>query len=255
MFHEVGCERSALPANCVLAKQDFTGRISLTELATDAPVLADQITQPGENPGLVYKLPPGQRAIALSVDLVQAVADFVEPGNYVDVLVAWNKDGHYQVRTLGQNILVLAMGHTTTQPASAPAPAAAGGVAPQATTADKPAAARRDKIPCVLAVTPGQAQAILLADVSGTVRLGLRGIGDSGVATVMPTKSWDVIGEFPQSKSNATAPPPAPAPPVAPPGMYAPPPQAATGARGSRSAEDTIEVVRGDEREVITPDR
>ena len=259
MFRQMPCDRNTLPPNCVLTQGDLTGRIALTELAAEKPVTGEQVTRHGEHPGLAFSLPAGQRAVALSVDLIQAVGDFVQPGNYVDVLVAWNKDGHYQVRTLVQNVLVLAMGTSTKPGTPPPAATSATGTATETASTDKGAGGRRGEIACVLSATPSQAQSILLADVSGTVRFALRGLDDKGTATVSPTNSWDVIGAFPQSRSSATAPPPVPAPAPAAPAVC--PPQPAPNGTPqvarptSQSSEGAVEVVRGEQHEVVTPGR
>ena len=211
--------------------------------------------------GLSYALARGERAVSVSVDLIQAAGDFVQPGNYVDILVAWNKDGHYQVRTLVQNVLVLAMGQATT-PAPEGSSDAASNTDHKSRSGRSDSAGRRAETPCTLAVSPDQAQAILLADVSGEIRFALRAAEDRTLTGLAPINSWDVIRAFPEDSRTSTELPPAPAPEPSPapqPGYYAqhPPPGRTTQSVpvAPRPSADTVVVVRGEDREIVTPDR
>jgi pilus assembly protein CpaB len=260
MFKIALCDPRELPPNYIPAERDITGHISVTDLPAEEPVRSVQVAERSKRE-LSYGLARGQRAVSVSVDLIQAAGDFVQPGNYVDILVAWNKDGHYQVRTLVQNVLVLAMGQATT-PASEATSDAAGSTGRKSPSGRSDNQARRAETPCTLAVSPDQAQAILLADVSGEIRFALRGVDDKTLAGLAPMNSWDVIRAFPNDSRTSTELPPAPAPepsPAPPPGYYTqqPPPgrTAQSVPVAPHTSADTVVVVRGEEREIVTPER
>lgn len=254
MFKKVVMERTRVPATTVLTEQGFEGRVSRAELLQDQPVTAEQIAIRSNKLGLSYGLAPGQRAMSVALDLVGAVADFIQPGNRVDVLVSFSREGKIVVRTVVQDVLVLAAGTSTTPPAPA-APAAAG-----ATKANE-APPKRPEIPFTLAVTPAQAQLILTADIGGDLRLLLRAMGDHGIMPLPSSNSWSLIGPLPTARPAGgapAAPAAAPVPPTAPrvsPGLQGPQTWGTGPARPALPTpkRPSVEVIRGGQREVVTP--
>lgn len=256
MFKTAVLAPASVPPNAIVTDNGYAGCISLTELPADQPVRSDQVATRSAKLGLAYSLRPNQRAISVSADLIEAVGDFVQPGNHVDVLVAWTKNGHYQVRTLVQDILVLAVGQATSPPPLTEASTPNTGAGADKPTSDRGTPSRRPEIPYTLAVTPDQAQAILLADISGNIRFTLRPADDRGMPRLTPTNSWDVISAFPEGSRSATQPPapPPPAPAPVPPANYGP--QQSTQANGTAHVpgERSVEIIRGSEREVVMPE-
>jgi pilus assembly protein CpaB len=254
-------EKGKIPTNAVLSDQDLIGRVSLSELPAGQPVRADQIAIRSKQLGMAYSLAPGQRALSLSVDQIEAVADFVQPGNHVDLLVSFSRGGQFLVRTLVQDVLVLAMGSATNAPAPPPPPAATGtaaGAAPEKPAEKAPP--KRPEIPCTLSVTPNQAQLIFLADVSGDIRFTLRPMGEKSVVPMAPSNSWSLIGTIPGSATTTGGPtPPAPTPAAQPPPQYYGPPGAlnfgASPTSPPRPAprRPSVEIIRGGQREIVTP--
>jgi pilus assembly protein CpaB len=260
MFKKASFERAKLPANSVTTDQAFSGRVSLVELVQDEPVRAEQIAIRSKQLGLAYSMRDGQRAMSVALDVVGAVADFVQPGNRVDVLVSFQREGRVVVRTIVQDVLVLAAGLSTS--ATFPTQASAGAAADK-TAPDKTANAKRPDIPFTLAVTPNQAQVILTADVAGDLRLLLRPMGDAAVVPLPTSNSWSLIGPLPSntpagSQTGAPAAPAPPAPAVAP-GYYGPQGSQAWGGAPTQPPPPTprrpsVEVIRGGQREIVTPD-
>ncbi|MFP6558702.1 Flp pilus assembly protein CpaB [Paraburkholderia sp. B3] len=66
----------------------IAGRVPLTEIAADAPVLDTQLSS-----SLAASIQPGERAVAVRVDEVNAVGYELKPGNYVDVFFTLRRDG------------------------------------------------------------------------------------------------------------------------------------------------------------------
>jgi pilus assembly protein CpaB len=257
MFRKVTLERTSVPAGTVLDEQKVAGRVCMTELSLGVPVLETQMALRSKALGLAYGIPRGQRAESIALDVVGAVTDFIQPGNRVDVLVSFNKNGKYVVRTVLQDILVLAAGISTSpaQPAPPPAPAATPGVpgaAPPPKTDPNPP--KRPDMPYTLCVTPAQAQLIYVADVSGDLRLTLRGMGDHVILPLPGNNSWTLIGPIPKDEpgggSSAPAPPPNPAP------QPAPQPTLSVGQPVAPpvSRKPTVEIIRGGTRELVTPE-
>jgi pilus assembly protein CpaB len=64
------------------------GRVPLAEVETDSPVLDSQLSS-----SLAANILPGERAVAVRVDEVNAVGYQLHPGNYVDVFFTLRRDG------------------------------------------------------------------------------------------------------------------------------------------------------------------
>jgi hypothetical protein len=111
-------------------------------------------------------------------------------------------------------------------------------------------------------VTPEQAQIIVTADSSGKLRLLLRRMGDHSILPLPSANSWTLIGPLPDDKKGGPGSPnpegPRPSvsaaasirPPDVAPARYgaaptAPPPVV--------PAKPSVEVIRGGQRETVTP--
>lgn len=75
----------------IFAEQET--RSVLQTIQTDEPVLRAKITGPGQRASLSTMLRDGMKAVSVRVDEVVGVAGFVLPGDYVDVLVTFEKKG------------------------------------------------------------------------------------------------------------------------------------------------------------------
>ena len=125
--------------------------------------------------GLSLIVPAGKRAISVAVTQQVGVGGLVQTGDKVDVIAVYGG----KAVTLFQNVEVLAVDQVTRQSAAA-------------TTSDEETLARtqdpQDPEPqpqaatATLALTPGQAQMVALAQQDGTVWLSLRGVGDEAGA-------------------------------------------------------------------------
>ena len=259
MIKQVTMERAKVPANAIVYDQAFVGRISMSDLAPDQFVLDTQIAQRTKALGLAYGIARGQRGESIQLDIVGAVTDFVQPGDRVDVLMDYVKNEKIIVKTVLQDVLVLAQGTSTDRtPLPSPATTAAGGAAP-AKTDNMPA--KRAEMPYTLAVTPAQAQLLYLADKTGDLRLTLRGMGDHEILPLPPVNSWTLIGPIPKDGNSGGAPAPSAAaatPQPAPQPAPQPTPQVAPAAPAYPVApaaprKPSVEVIRGGQREIVVP--
>ncbi|MEY3213388.1 MAG: hypothetical protein RIT28_3869 [Pseudomonadota bacterium] len=124
--------------------------------------------------GLNAIITPGKRAVSVAIAAEEAVAGFIQPLNYVDVIVVIRPDDSKEyganavAKTLLQSIKVLAVGSSLGGP-------------DEAETAEAGKAKKRDtsgvvkgKRTVTLEVTPEEAESIALASVKGEIVLALR---------------------------------------------------------------------------------
>lgn len=155
-------------------------QLSLQQIAQSAgDALADQLT---------FKIPEGQRAVAVEVGEVTGVGGLLIPGDRVDVLVTvkeriLNTDQSLlRVRTVLQNVEVLARAQDEVNNV----PALGTNGRPNADGQDPNVARRPDNLDAdpelqsvTLSLTPEQVQQLVLADALGDITLSMRPFGES----------------------------------------------------------------------------
>jgi pilus assembly protein CpaB len=104
-----------VPKGASSRREDVVGRGVVSAIVEGEPVVESRLAGRGAGAGLAATIPPGMRAVAVSVNEVVGVAGFVVPGMRVDVLVSGNPPGQNAVagtetRTVLQNIEVLSAG-------------------------------------------------------------------------------------------------------------------------------------------------
>lgn len=160
---------------------------------TRYPVLAgEQITlakigvAAGEREDLSFIIPPGKRAMAVSVTQVSAVGGLVLPGDRVDLIaVTTDANGSGQrVTTLFQNVEVLAVAQAAAERLPAPPPSAAetdeeAETADELTLAQRPADAepQPNATTVTLALTPEQTEELSVVQETRRIWLVLRPFG------------------------------------------------------------------------------
>lgn len=218
---------------------DVIGRPVVSPMDADEPVLEARTAARGTGLGLAPMIPSGMRAIALRVNDVVGVAGFVLPGMRVDVLITGRPPGREDTitSTVLQNVPVLSAGQTI--------------------QAD--ARSQSISVPVVtLLVTPGQAEALALANNEGHIQLVLRNSGDQQVTRTTGRDLRELYAlertslAVPAAAKTAPAPPrkaaPGPGPARTPPASVKP------------AAADEVIVMQGDKKTVesfptISPER
>jgi Flp pilus assembly protein CpaB len=145
----------------------------ITGLSEGEYVLEDKLVNV-EQAGLIAKLPPGMRAIALKVNAESLAGGFVLPGYRVDVVSTTRGNQHESAaRIILQNMLVLAVDTI----------------------------ANRDNqtnsilgSTVTLAASPEEAQRLSLAAALGELRLTLRTPDDNKIVR-LPSAKWDDLGK------------------------------------------------------------
>lgn len=200
MFQAVQQPKDQLTTNIVTDAQTLEGRIAITELPQNQPVRAELVQERSARLGMAYALNPGLRALAVSLDVIGTVGDFIKPLDHVDVLTALRQDNQVVVRTLVQDVVVLAIGQTVS---AAPPTQTEEETSETKKEAPPP---RKTETPVTLALTPAQSQIILTADQAGDLRLTLRARNDNSVVPLPVANSWTMIGPVPKAAGGSRGP-------------------------------------------------
>ena len=258
----------AAPAGALTAPGQAVGKIARRDILAEEPLTMSDVTERTAAEGLTFVIPEGMRAVTVALDPISGVGGFVIPHDRVDVLTTFQQGEVAVTKTILQNVEVLAMNEQTTRPApggGAQAPAATDqstGAAPATTEGGAPAQVQVKS--ATLAVTPDQAQSLLLSAFKGAVHLALRPRNEETVVSLTGQTDWALVGlEPPADKAEAEEeeeekqqqPPPGwmMYPPAAQaPAAAAPAPRPAPAP--APAPAPTVEVFRGGEREVITLD-
>lgn len=208
------------PDGAFASASDVQGRMSLVDIPKGQPILSSHLAPEGTKPALWHRIPAGMRAVTVAIDEVVGVGGFLKPGLRVDIVGVAQGDGSWTTRMIAQDVAILA----TAQDDKSKTGDTGAHVVPSAT----------------LLVSPQQAEAVSLATEQGKIRLVLRAPDDHRIVKLPPVKAG-------QPTKPAAAPVQATAPVVAahqPPAPVAP--HAAPAAPG-------IEVIRGNQSEVVKP--
>jgi len=158
------------------------GKIALAPISQGEQVLLNKVSLPRRREAwlpLSAKIPPGKRAITITVDNISSVGSMVRPGDYVDLIaIVSSRGGTTQEQResplttypLFQHVLVLAVDQETDV---YPTP----GTKEQAGTV-------------TLALSPQEANIISFMEEKGRIRLFLRSPKDEKATRMFPT-DWD----------------------------------------------------------------
>ena len=140
---------------------DVVGRTPVRDVATGAPVTD---TAFGRKNKLAEAIPPGTQAMSLSISDIIAVGGFIQPGDFVDVLIYLRSSGEQvedsQARILLKQVRVLAYQEQL--------------ISSEADTADAGDSRNRRERTAVLAVPEDQTTRVMLGASLGELRLALR---------------------------------------------------------------------------------
>ncbi len=231
-----------VPKGAITQIGEATGRVAIAPIKPGDILTDKNVRKPTSALGLSFLVPEGMRAVTVAVDEVSGVGWLVKPGDRVDVLGTFELPNNVTVaRIVLQDVELLAIGSQVV-PEEEPTPAEGEG---------KKATQPKRQTTATLAVTPEEAQKLILADTQGKLRLALRRAGDSTIVPVRPVSLSDLTGYRPPPP-EPTGPSPEQAQPQQPPPWYQQPagqqPQAP-----AKKPKNAVEVVRGGQREVIVP--
>lgn len=136
-----------LPEGVFLSPEHVVGRIPRERILVNEFVRADRLADPESGVGLNAVIPRGMRAISINISDGAALSGFLNPANYVDVLVTITPDKEQtgveaktQTHTLLQAVFVLGVNSRMLKESSADAKEKRGSQRPSVTllvTADK----------------------------------------------------------------------------------------------------------------------
>jgi len=158
-----------VPEGAAKSSSAFIGKVSVQPISAGAVLTESAVSIPSAALGMAFALPPSLRAVTVATDPADGVELFVRPEDHVDVLATDEPgSGPAEAWTVLQNVLLLAVGSQTSPDPPADAPTAPASGAAHVT----------------LAVTPRQAQALVLAAARGHLHLALRAAGDGNAAAI-----------------------------------------------------------------------
>ncbi len=175
---------------------DLIGRVVIVPVLKGQTILANQLAPKGSAAGLASLVPPGMRAMTVSVDENNGFSGMLLPGCRIDILGTLSAAKNSGTHTLVRNVLVQAIGQRVT---------------PKVEEGKEPPPPYHTM---TLIVTPHEAQLIELASVTARVRILLRGVlhndepeKDAGFATMSEiTGQADPVNEGTEVHGPATQP-------------------------------------------------
>lgn len=169
-----------IPEGALTMPDGALDRVTRIELAAGEPILESKLFAIGQEAQAVLPVPPGMRAITVAVDEVVGVAGFVQPGMTVDVVSTMDLDGQTVTKFLLQKVKVLACAQDSKRKDD-----------PEAKVVSS----------ATLAVSPVDAEKLILAADRGKIRLAMRDQAEKGDALT--------TGATPQSLMGVKKPAPA----------------------------------------------
>jgi pilus assembly protein CpaB len=237
-----------LPSDCASTLEEVKGKVALEMIGAGEPIRRGKLSAKNASLGLAYVVKADMRAVAVALDPIIGVAGFLKPGDRVDVLATFVVDDISVTKTVLQDVELLTLGGEAqpTEVASKEGQSAQARTQPNAT----------------LAVTPEQAEKLILAESRGKLRLALRAVGDDARVVLPGVTTVALIGFGHKSGSVNVAAAPA-RPPVTSvgytsPAFYGPfldrPRVSGLGVPGALSPlakGKEVELVRGSEKTVV----
>ncbi|RMH06224.1 MAG: Flp pilus assembly protein CpaB [Nitrospirae bacterium] len=167
--------------------EQVQGRVLRDNLLRQQPILESHLAPLGVRAGVDAVLDPEKRAMAVKVDQEVAVAGFIKPGHYVDVLVTMQPPGRNAqtvTKIVIENVRVLATGM-------------------QLQRQGEDGQAQPVSI-MTLEVTPEEAEKLALASTRGRLRLALRSSQNPEKVLTRGATAYSLLGSYrPSRKSRA----------------------------------------------------
>jgi pilus assembly protein CpaB len=177
MVRVITLPESRLLSDAATRPVDVNQRVTMAPVRKGEQFVLTSLSDKGTAFGLAGIIPPGTRAMTITVDAADAVSGFVQPGDHVDVIATVTDGADSIARTILQNVILLAV-NASLRPASVESagnqtsPAGQKGLAqgqtPEATTTR-----------VTVAVSPSEAERLVVAQFKGKLKIGLRGLDDS----------------------------------------------------------------------------
>ncbi len=153
-------------------------------------ILSTKLLTPGPITGLSNQIAPEKRAITIPIDDVRGVAKLLRPGDRVDILAAIERNRRTEVKTILQDIVVLATGLNITNniPRTLELDSLGNAQAFRNLNGDTSFST------VTVEVTPKQAQDIILLQIHSGVFLALRNRADRSKRVTSPSTVDSILG-------------------------------------------------------------
>lgn len=100
-----------------LGKKALAGTVAIVPIKKGEQITTNKITEPNMRTGLAPQVAPGRRAVSVPVSEITGVSKLVKPGDRVDLIAVLDMGGGKEakiVKTVLQDVVVLAVGHSVT---------------------------------------------------------------------------------------------------------------------------------------------
>lgn len=247
-------DRDTLDPSVLIKHGQLLGQTLVTPAPAGEPISRSQLAAYSMEAGLSYMVPKGMRAVTVSADNISGVGGFLKLGDRVDVLATFDVGHEVVTRTILQDVEILGLGAEALVPrVKRKEPTEGEGEGEGAETQ------KAEKIPSVtLAVTPQQAQVLVLSANKASLHLALRAKTDAEIVA-LPSATTGQVGV----ELAPPEPPPPPGAQLLPDGTYVGPPLTPAGLGAVQipsgpglqpiERKPSVEVIRGDQRERVTP--
>lgn len=168
MLKTITMPANSMPPQAATVPEQIVGQMTIADIQPEEIVTGSKLATGNAATELPYKIPAGYRAVTIGMNAISGVGGHIKPGHHVDVLMLHNKTGNLpdnKVLTVIQDALVLAVG---------------------VDLGKKEGVQLAENI--TLAVTPHEAQEVMITENAAKIKLVLRPAGDK---KKNPLKAWD----------------------------------------------------------------
>jgi pilus assembly protein CpaB len=177
MVARVPFPRDNIAPDAITNLTNVVGKVAVDRIKVKAQVRVSDVVRQGQTPTFSFSIPPGKRAITISVDEVRGVGSGIKPDDHVDILATYHDTNMRQdtTRMLLQDVPVLWVNQGETDSSSS--------------------AGAKSSI--TLAVSPENGELLTAADRAGVLRVMLRPVLDKVVAAGSGVRATDIQGNAP----------------------------------------------------------
>lgn len=187
--------RDQAPFGALSDPVEAIGQLAQFELEEGQTLTRRDVIPAGARQGLTFVIGEGMRAVTVALDPISGVGGFAQPTDRVDVVATFDRSETTITKTVLQDVEVLAINEQTIRP---PAKNQNHDVT------DEGAKKKEEEAPATLlvksatlAVTPPQAQILILSAARGTIHLVLRPRSDHSLVALEPVSEWGIRGGQP----------------------------------------------------------
>ncbi|MCE5324041.1 Flp pilus assembly protein CpaB [bacterium] len=168
------------------AATDLAGvvqKVAIAPVKKGEQIVLTNLVDKGTAFGLAAIIPPGTRAMTITVDATDTVSEFLQPGNHVDIIATLTDGSNSVARLILQDVVLLAVDSNIQSAAQ------------RAQKQPLPAESTRVNAARVtIAVTPSQAEMLVAAQQRGKLKVVLRGVSDSSRFATKGTSTNRIFG-------------------------------------------------------------